>query len=31
MSDLETRISQWFDSISEMTPENVEARATWSS
>jgi len=26
MSDLETRISQWFDSISEMTPENVEAR-----
>jgi len=31
MSDLETRISQWFDSISEMTPENVEARRDVSS
>ena len=26
MSDLETRIDQWFDDIAEMTPENVEAR-----
>jgi 2,3,4,5-tetrahydropyridine-2-carboxylate N-succinyltransferase len=26
MSDLETRINQWFDNIGEMTPENLEAR-----
>ena len=26
MSDLETRINQWYDNIAEMTPENVEAR-----
>jgi 2,3,4,5-tetrahydropyridine-2-carboxylate N-succinyltransferase len=26
MSDLETRINHWFDSIAEMSPENVEAR-----
>ena len=26
MSELETRIGQWFDRLSEMTPENVEAR-----
>jgi 2,3,4,5-tetrahydropyridine-2-carboxylate N-succinyltransferase len=26
MSDLETRINQWFDHITEMTPENVDAR-----
>jgi 2,3,4,5-tetrahydropyridine-2-carboxylate N-succinyltransferase len=26
VSDLETRISQWYDHITEMTPENVEAR-----
>ena len=26
MSDLETRINEWFDIISDMTPENVEAR-----
>ena len=26
MSDLETRINQWFDHITEMAPENVEAR-----
>jgi 2,3,4,5-tetrahydropyridine-2-carboxylate N-succinyltransferase len=26
MTDLETRINHWFDQISEMTPDNVEAR-----
>ena len=26
MSDLETRIGQWFDQLAEMTPENLEAR-----
>jgi 2,3,4,5-tetrahydropyridine-2-carboxylate N-succinyltransferase len=26
MSDLETRINQWFDDIAEMSPENLEAR-----
>jgi 2,3,4,5-tetrahydropyridine-2-carboxylate N-succinyltransferase len=26
MSDLETRIGQWFEHISEMTPDNLEAR-----
>ena len=26
MSDLETRIGQWYDHIAEMSPENVEAR-----
>lgn len=26
MSDLETRIVQWYDEIASMTPENVEAR-----
>ena len=26
MSDLETRIDNWFDSLAEMTPDNVEAR-----
>jgi 2,3,4,5-tetrahydropyridine-2-carboxylate N-succinyltransferase len=26
MSDLETRIGQWFEQISDVTPENVEAR-----
>ncbi|MGH3732566.1 MAG: 2,3,4,5-tetrahydropyridine-2,6-dicarboxylate N-succinyltransferase [Acidimicrobiales bacterium] len=26
MSDLETRIGQWFDHITEMSPDNVEAR-----
>jgi 2,3,4,5-tetrahydropyridine-2-carboxylate N-succinyltransferase len=26
MSDLETRINQWFDHLSEMSPDNVEAR-----
>jgi 2,3,4,5-tetrahydropyridine-2,6-dicarboxylate N-succinyltransferase len=26
MNDLETRINHWFDDLSEMTPENVEAR-----
>jgi 2,3,4,5-tetrahydropyridine-2-carboxylate N-succinyltransferase len=26
MSDLETRIGQWFDEISQITPDNLEAR-----
>ncbi len=26
MSDLETRINEWFDHIADMTPENTEAR-----
>jgi 2,3,4,5-tetrahydropyridine-2-carboxylate N-succinyltransferase len=26
MSDLETRVNEWFDHISDMTPENTEAR-----
>jgi 2,3,4,5-tetrahydropyridine-2,6-dicarboxylate N-succinyltransferase len=26
MSDLETRITHWFDDIAEMSPENLEAR-----
>ena len=26
MSDLETRIGQWFEHINEMTPDNLEAR-----
>jgi 2,3,4,5-tetrahydropyridine-2-carboxylate N-succinyltransferase len=26
MSDLETRISQWYDDVASMTPENLEAR-----
>jgi 2,3,4,5-tetrahydropyridine-2-carboxylate N-succinyltransferase len=26
MADLETRINHWFEHISEMTPENIEAR-----
>ncbi|MGB8197118.1 MAG: 2,3,4,5-tetrahydropyridine-2,6-dicarboxylate N-succinyltransferase [Acidimicrobiales bacterium] len=26
MSDLETRINQWFDHLAEMSPDNVEAR-----
>ena len=26
MSDLETRINEWYDDISAMTPENIEAR-----
>ena len=26
MSELETRIGQWFEQLSEITPENVEAR-----
>jgi 2,3,4,5-tetrahydropyridine-2-carboxylate N-succinyltransferase len=26
MSDLETRVNQWYDNIAEMTAENVEAR-----
>jgi 2,3,4,5-tetrahydropyridine-2,6-dicarboxylate N-succinyltransferase len=26
MSDLETRVNNWFDHIAEMSPENVEAR-----
>jgi 2,3,4,5-tetrahydropyridine-2-carboxylate N-succinyltransferase len=26
MSDLETRIAQWYDDVASMTPENLEAR-----
>jgi tetrahydrodipicolinate N-succinyltransferase len=26
MSDLETRIGQWFGQIADITPENIEAR-----
>ena len=26
MSDLETRINQWYDNVAEMTPEHLEAR-----
>jgi len=26
VSDLETRINEWYDHVTEMTPENVEAR-----
>ena len=26
MGDLETRINEWFDHITELTPESIEAR-----